>query len=158
MMTNLPDMAGAAAEIILGDKTHLMRPLTIDDFAQFERWVDDAPIRQAVRNLDGLTPDLQTKMLQQAQEAASLASQDDPEKRQGRITAQMASMSGISYLIWLSLRREQSELTLEAVAQMLTLDKLPYVQQRLDEINGLTGPSPKRGSQTKAPRKRRKSK
>ncbi len=145
-MTNLPDMAGAAAEISLNGKTYLMRPLSIDEFAQFERWVDDAPIRQAVRNLDGLSPDLQTKMLQQAQEAASQASQDNPEKRQGRITAQMTSMSGISYLIWLSLRREQPDLSLEAVSQMLTLDKLPYVQQRLDEINGFSGPSRKRAS------------
>ena len=157
-MTNLPDIAGAAAEIILGDKTYLMRPLTIDDFAQFERWVDDAPIRQAARNLEGLTSELQMKMLQQAQEAASLASQDDPDKRQTRITVQMSSMGGISYLVWLSLRREQPELTLEAVSQMLTLDKLPYIQQRLDEINGLTSPSRQRGSQTKAPRKRRKNK
>ena len=156
-MTNLPDMAGAAAEIELGGKTYLMRPLTIDDFAQFERWVDDAPIRRAVRNLDGLAPDLQTKMLQQAQEAAGRASEDNPEKRQGRITAQMTSMSGICYLIWLSLRREQPELDLQTVSQMLTLDKLPYVQQRLDEINGFSSPSPKRVSQ-KAPRRRSKSK
>ncbi len=145
-MTNLPDMAGAAAEIELGGKTYRMRPLSIDEFAQFERWVDDAPIRQAVRNLDGLSPELQTKMLQQAQEAASRTSQDSPEKRQGRIAAQMTSMSGISYLIWLSLRREQPDLSLEAVSQMLTLDKLPYVQQRLDEINGFSSPSRKRAS------------
>ncbi len=156
-MTNLPDMAGAAAEIELGGKSYLMRPLSINEFAQFERWVDDAPIRQAARNLDGLSADLQMKMLQQAQEAASRASQDNPEKRQNRISAQMTSMGGISYLIWLSLRQEQPELSLEAVSQMLTLDKLPYIQQRLDDINGFSSPSRKRTSQN-APRKRRKSK
>ncbi len=157
-MTNLPDMAGAAAEITIGDKTYLMRPLSIDDFAQFERWVDDAPIRQATRNLEGLTSELQMKLLQQAQEAASRATQGDPDARQIRITDQMSSMGGVSYLVWMSLRREQPELTLEAIAQKLTMGSLPYVQQRLDEINGLKSPSPKRGSQTKAPRTRRKSK
>ncbi len=156
-MTNLPDMAGAAAEIQLNGSTYRMRPLTIDDFAEFERWVDDAPIRQATRNLNGLSTDLQMKMLQQAQEAATVASQDDPTKRQSRITSQVTSMSGICYLIWLSLRREHPELTMEAVSQMLTLDKLPYVQQRLDAINGFSDPSPKRASQ-KAPRRRSKSK
>ncbi len=153
-MSNLPDMAGAAAEIELDGKTYLMRPLSIDEFAQFERWVDDAPIRQAARNLDGLPLDLQTKMLQQAQEAASAASEVDSVKRQARIISQMMSMSGISYLIWLSLRREQPDLTLETVSQMLTMDKLPYVQQRLDEINGFSGPSQKRAAPRK-PRKRR---
>ena len=153
-MTNLPDMAGAAAEIELGGKTYLMRPLSIDEFAQFERWVDDAPIRRAARNLDGLAPELQTQLLEYAQAEASTASQDNPEKRQGRITAQMTSMSGICYLIWLSLRREQPELDLQTVSQMLSLDKLPYIQQRLDDINGFSSPSRKRAS----PRRRKTNK
>ena len=153
-MTNLPDMAGAAAEIELGGKTYLMRPLSIDEFAQFERWVDDAPIRQAARNLDGLSPELQMKMLQQAQEAAAKASEVDSTKRQTRIASQIMSMSGISYLIYLSLHREQPSLTLEAVSQMLTMDKLPYVQQRLDAINRFSGPSQSRAAPRK-PRKRR---
>ncbi len=156
-MTNLPDMAGAAAEIQLNGSTYRMRPLSIDDFAEFERWVDDAPIRQAARNLDGLSSDLQIKMLQQSQEAATMASQSDPEKRQSRISSQMTSMSGICFLIWLSLRREQTDLSLEMVSQMLTLDKLPYVQQRLDAINGFSSPSPSRANR-KTPRKRSKSK
>jgi len=153
-MTNLPDMAGAAAEIQLNGSTYRMRPLTIDDFAEFERWVDDAPIRQAARNLDSLTPDQQMKFLQQAQDAATAALLESPDKRQDRITSQMTSITGISFLIWLSLRREQPELSLEAVSQMLTLDKLPYVQQRLDAINGFSRPSPKRVSK-KAPRNRK---
>jgi len=153
-MTNLPDMAGAAAEIKLGDNTYLMRPLSIDDFAEFERWVDDAPIRQAARNLNGLSPDLQMKLLKQAQETAMAAIEEGPEKRQGRISSQMTSMSGICYLIWLSLRQEQPDMSLEAVSQILTLDKLPYVQQRLDDINGFSSPSHKRANH---PRKKSKS-
>ncbi len=155
-MTNLPDMAGAAAEIQLNGSTYRMRPLTIDDFAEFERWVDDAPIRQAIRNLSGLNPDLQTKLLQQAQEAAGQSSQDSSDKRQARIASQMTSMGGIGYLIWLSLRREHPDLTLEAILQLLTMDTLPYVQMRLDSINGFSSPSPKRVSRNA--RKRSKSK
>ena len=153
-MTNLPDMAGAAAEITLGDKTYLMRPLSIDEIAQFERWVDDAPIRQAVRNLGGLSAELRIELLRQAQETAQKASLQSPEIRQERITAQMSSMNGICYLIWLSLRREQPELTQEEVAQRLTMESLPYVQERLDSINGFSSPSPNRVSK-KAPRKAR---
>ncbi|KKN45140.1 hypothetical protein LCGC14_0685930 [marine sediment metagenome] len=151
-MTNLPDVAGAAAEIQLNGSTYLMDPLTISEFAQFEQWVDDAPIRQASRNLEGLPVELQMKMLQQAQEAATAARQIEPAERQSRITSAMVSMSGICYLIWLSLLRKQPELTLEAVSQKITLDKLPYVQQRLDAVNGFSNPSPKRAS-----RKRKKS-
>ncbi len=157
-MTNLPDMAGAAAEIELGDKTYLMRPLSIDEIAQFERWVDDAPIRQAVRNLDGLSAELRIELLRQAQETAQKASLENPEIRQKRITAQMSTMNGICYLIWLSLLREQPEITLKEIAQLLTMDSLPYVQERLDIINGFSSPSPKRVSKatarSKAPRKR----
>ena len=154
-MTNLPDMAGAAAEIELAGSTYRMRPLSLDDFAEFEQWVDDVPIRQAARNLEGLSPELQLKVLQQAQETASRVRDVDPVKRQHRISSQMMSMTGICFLIWLSLRREQPELTRKEVSQMLSFDNLPYVQQRLDALNGFSGPSRKRAGQ-KAPRKRRK--
>ena len=154
-MTNLPDMAGAAAEIELDGATYLIRPLTIDEFAQFERWVDDEPIRQAARNLDGLTPEQQIMLLTRAQEAATKASQTEPEKRQKQIASRMTSVSGISYLIWLCLRREQPELSQQDVARMITPDRLPYVQQRLDAINGFSSPSPPRATK-KAPRKRKR--
>ncbi len=156
MSSNLPDMAGAAAEIDLNGSTYRMRPLSIDDFAEYERWVDDAPIRQIIRNLDGLSVDLQMKMLGQAQEAAAKSLRENPEQRQERITSQMSSMSGICFLIWLGLRREQPELDLSTVSQMLTLDKLPYIQERLDTVNGFSSPSPRRAS--RKPRKRSKAK
>ncbi len=155
-MTNLPDMAGAAAEIQLNGSTYLMRPLTLDEYAQFERWVDDAPLRQILRNLDGLSAELQMTMLARAHEQAQQALKDSPESRQDRITAQMKSMTGICYLIWLSLKREQPDLSLQAISQKITLDKLSYIQQRLDDINGFSSPSPKRTS-PKAPRKRSRS-
>ena len=153
-MTNLPDMAGAMAEIELGGKTYRMHRLNVDDFAEFEQWVDDIPIRQAARNIDILPPDLQMKMMQQAQDTASAASEADPIKRQERIKSQMMSMGGIGYLIWLSLRQDHPDLTRKTAVGMITLDNLPYVQQRLDEINGFSSPSQKRAV-PKKPRKRR---
>ena len=153
-MTNLPDMAGAAAEIELNGSSYRTHRLNIDDWAEFEQWVDDTPIRQAARNLNRIPPDLQMKIMQQAQDAASAASEEDPIKRAGRITSRMSSMSGIGFLTWLTLRQDHPDLTRKTVAGMITLDNLPYVQQRLDAINGFSSPSQKRAV-PKKPRKRR---
>ena len=124
-MTNLPDMAGAAAEIQLNGSTYRMRPLTIDDFAEFERYAGDEPIRRALRNIKGLSLELQATMLQNAQKEAAVAKKRD-------FGDYMSSMDGMCFMVWLSLRREQPELSQASIAQMIVLDKLPYIQQRLD--------------------------
>ena len=145
-MTNLPDMAGAAAEIQLNGSVYRLSPLQLAEFAEFERWVDDEPIRRARRNLDGLSFELQSKMLEQAQHESS--STAGASQRQARIATQMSSMEGVCYLIWLSLRRNHPELELATLAGLISLDNLPYIQQRLDDINGLNRPFPKRVAQT----------
>jgi len=146
-MTNLPDMAGAAAEIKLGDNTYRMRPLSIDDFAEFERYAGDEPIRRAVRNLESVSPELQAKMLETAQKEAT-------ESRSRDFWDYMTSIEGICFVVWLGLRREQPDLSLSDIAQKITLDQLPYIQQRLDDINGFSSPSHKRANH---PRKKSKS-
>ena len=156
-MTNLPEMAGSARELTLDGSTYRMRPLSIDDFAEFEAWVDDVAIRQASRNLDGLSTELQIALLERAQDEARKMAMQDSETRQDRMSAQMASMGGICYLVWLSIRREHPDLSVDDISQLLTIDRLPYVQMRLDSINGFASPSPKR-VRPKAPRKRAKRK
>lgn len=149
-MANLPDMAGAAGEIQLNGSVYRLSPLRLSEFAEFERWVDDEPIRRARRNLDGLSFELQSKMLEQAQNESRNAAR--AAQRQDRIAQQMASVEGVGYLIWLSLRQNHPELELDTLTGLISLDNLPYIQQRLDDVNGLNSPSPKRA----APRKRAK--
>lgn len=163
-MTTLPEMAATPGTIQLNGDTYRISPLKLSEFAEFERWVEDTPIRRAIRNLASVPEELQGTILREAQreaaESRKLKSGNAGEvrkslmERQLRMGEAMMTVEGTTFLLYLSLRKQQPELNQQQISELVTIDRLPYIQQTLDDINGFgANANPrKRGSRKKTPR------
>jgi len=142
--------------IHLNGSDYRIRPLRLSDFAEFERWVEDEPLRRAARNLQTVPSDMRGELLQAAQKEISqerhLGNRNPGQiadillHRQQRVASCMMSVEGTIQILWLSLRAEQPDLTAEDIADKVGLDTLPYIHEKLDEMNGFSNPSPARAT------------
>jgi len=130
----LHKMAGTPARITLGGKEYTLSPLTVDDLAEMERWVEDAPLMHAKRLLaehgDMFSEEEKTAIRMKAVEESKTISLADGG-------AVLESMEGVRLLLWLSLRREQPDIKREDVFTLLSLSDLEAVKAKLDEVSGM---------------------
>lgn len=105
----------APRTVKLKGKKYLISPLRDRDYGEFEAWVQDQVFDVAKRNLDGLNDTDRQELLKLAYNKASSITISSPESLR-----YMTSVDGAVKLLWLSLRREHSDLTEDDVADMLT--------------------------------------
>jgi hypothetical protein len=113
-MSDLSTVTAAPIEIELGGKTFKMRPLSIADLGEFENWVRQKIISNAMHAARDL-PARDRRDL--TSEAISIASSVTYDSREAQ--GMMQSIEGAGQLVCLSLRREHPDITREQVVSML---------------------------------------
>jgi hypothetical protein len=116
-------VTAAPIEIELGGKTFKMRPLSIADLGEFENWVRQKIISNAMHAARDLPArdrrDLTSEAIRRdlISEAISIASSVTYDSREAQ--GMMQSIEGAGELVCLSLRREHPDITREQVVGML---------------------------------------
>ena len=126
MADSVAEAAGSSVEITLKGKTYRLSPLTIGDLADFETWIKSRVISNARETVKGLDPDERLRMLSMIINQA--ISQEDIQKA-------MSTASGGRYLLWLSLRKAQPDITLEKLDEVFDVSSIQEVLSVLDSIS-----------------------
>lgn len=107
-------------EVPIGDETYRMSPITLADLAKFENQIKSERLRIA---LDVLPPSTD-----RAEIVAEILNANVD------VTEALTSMSGISYLLWLSIVHMQSDVKLDAFREKLKLEDLRILQTLIDKL------------------------
>ena len=130
----LHKMAGTPARITLGGTEYVLSPLTVDDLAEMERWIEDLPLQHARRVLathgDMFSEEQKDRVLMAAVEEGKTISLSTGAPA-------LESMEGVRILLWLSLRHEHPEVKCEDVFKLLAISDLDAIKTTLDEVSGM---------------------
>ena len=126
-MSDLSTVVASSIEVEIGDQTYKMRPLTLADLGEFENWVRQKIIINAMFAAHDMEPRDKRGLVQEAINASSRVTYDAPEAQ-----GMMQSIEGAGQLIYLSLHHEHKDITREQV-----IGKLANVQQFSGLANSL---------------------
>ncbi len=145
---NMPDlstMTGAGGTIKLGGRTFLLRRLRVGDYGQVRQWLKDQlprPFKIANDALIDLQPlrEIDPEAYEASRkELLASALQDTKgdvlttdDKSVGAI---MNSPEGIAFVLWLSLRREHPNTSLEEITGLVSNEELTGIKKQLDAVN-----------------------
>ncbi|MFG0247841.1 MAG: hypothetical protein ACF8OB_03055 [Phycisphaeraceae bacterium JB051] len=133
-MSDLSAVTAAPIEIQLGSDTFKMRPLTIGDLGEFENWVRQKVISNAMYASRGLDPAEKRELTGQAINAASRITYDSDEAM-----GMMQSIEGASHLVYLSLRHDHPAITREQVVNKLSnIKQFTEVAENLMKVSAPT--------------------
>ena len=114
-MTTIAEATAAPIPIKLGDKTFLISPLRDMDYGVLEKFAQDRYMNLAIRSAEQID-DIEVKksLINRAYDTASRVTFSSPEGIQ-----QLATPQGMVMLIWVSLRKEHPDLSVDDIADML---------------------------------------
>ena len=135
-MGTLADAAKSPLTITVGGRDYVLSPLELADFGELERWLETLPYERARRKIlalgEVMTPELRDAILKGA---------DEESKRSGFGQAKnaefLSTIEGMGFLLWLSLRKRQPEITREDALHLVSLESVTEWQQKLDRLSGL---------------------
>ncbi|MFA5041114.1 MAG: hypothetical protein WC464_05730 [Bdellovibrionales bacterium] len=127
---SLAKMTAAVSELKIDNITYRISPLRDMDFGEFERWVQDRYMDVALRNLELLSEKDREVLIKAAYEKAAALTASSPEA-----IGLMTTVEGAAKLLWLSLRRERPDITIEAAQELATHPKT--VKLFMDKIHDL---------------------
>lgn len=146
-MGEVSRMTKTPTEIECKGETYLIAPLEVSDLGKLETWVSELPLRKAKRQIevlgDSLTPEIKEKILNEAIEKSNNQIDISSEKAQ----AALESLAGVGYLLFLSLRKNHPEIKENEAIDLISMDTLKDVKDKLDLSNSLfpTIPRVKKG-------------
>lgn len=113
-MSDAPDMTAAPAEIVLGDKTFRMAPLTDADIAELDNWVRVRALRLARESLAEATP-------AERREIMTLAFETVPSFAfsAGVGAKMMATIDGVARMIWQGVQHCHPEVTVAEIQERI---------------------------------------
>ena len=128
----------APSELTIGGAAYRLRPLTYADIGEFERWAQSDYLAQQKRLVAevGLEGDDRRDLLVASIGMAGKLSMttDDPEA--SAVMAKISqSLEGVTRLMWLSMRKERAELTMEDVGEMMADPEA--MGEALEQFNAL---------------------
>lgn len=118
----------------LNGKTYILSPLTLSDFKELERFLQDDA-------LDSVMPQIE-RLAKSAPEAAKhlldKAHAESLSRKIGTTVFSLAaqSINGGTYMLWLALRKKQPELSREACIEMLTMENTAEVMAKVNMMAG----------------------
>ena len=137
--TKMSDAAKAALVIEHEGEEYILSPLEIGDLADAQRWAEEKPFTAMARRMDILgercTPAMKERMYDEAVKQSALVS--DSSEGMGTV---LASMEGVIYLLYLSLRHKHPIMTVKAAEAMVDIATLGEWQNRLDRVSGFNEP------------------
>jgi len=141
----------AASPLVFADGTTFqMSPLTDRDIAELDLWVQARIVQIARASLNGEPAEIREETLRLAMQTAAGASW-----MTGMGARIMATVPGMTRLVWQSIKRSHPEITEEEVGQHLfSPENIEHARETFDKLN-LEG---KKGVKKKRPGARRKGK
>lgn len=113
-MFSAVETLAAPGELVIKGQRYVVRPLRECDYAELEAWVQDRHVAVVKRNLSGLPEAQQTILLQDAFNAARQITMTSKEAM-----LVLSSVDGSRRMLWMALRQDQPDITLERVAEIL---------------------------------------
>ena len=127
MTDSLSKAAGGGATIELRGKLFKIKPLTIGDLSDFESHIRSKKIRDFMAAAEDVSPLERVAILKE------LASEPLEE---AELTAGMASMSGVQYLLWKALSKSQPDLELSDMNEYIDLQNLEELSAIVQGLGG----------------------
>lgn len=124
-------------------ETYILAPLEVSDLGRIEVWIAELPLRKAKRQLlalgDVVTEEVTTRVLNDA--LAKSDSQINISSDEAQ--AELNSLAGVGFLLYLSLRKNHPEIEEQDALDMLTMETLSDFKDTLDLANSLFPTTPK---------------
>ncbi len=141
----------APKEVILNGERYIMRPLRDVDYAALEAWMQDRVIDVVRRNVKGLEPEIQRKLLQEAFDKASALQMGSD----GAMKV-LATPDGCLRLLWYALRQDHPDLLLADIpALVASPEAIKYAMQAMEDMERRATPKlPKFQSGSRRSRRR----
>lgn len=135
-MANLSDATKAPVTITVDGKVWTLAPLELRDFGEIERWLEVLPFEKARRKIAALgeaaTPEICKPIIEQAEAESKKATLQNPKALQ-----MIATLEGTAFLLWMSLRKAQPEVTRDEASRLISAETLEVWQSTLDKVSGL---------------------
>lgn len=149
-------LTAAATPIRLGDVEYRMSPLTDRDISELDEWVRHRYIQLAVDSLPKDTPpeEVTQVRLQATQAALNLTWMS------GQGAKILATVDGMTRLLWQSLRREHPDVEYEDLrGQLFSSERLKMVRHSFVQLNqsARSNGRPDKGGRKRRQRRRRRS-
>jgi len=137
-ITNIKQASGAPEKLILKGRNVTVSPLGVAELVAMESWISEAPLRRAMSIINSetgrlsVTEENRDKLVYEAvKEGAAL----NMKSEEGQ--AMLESLSGVRFVLWLSMVKTDKSLTQEDVFDLVDLDNLKTVSEALDRVSGL---------------------
>jgi DNA polymerase III delta subunit len=119
-------IAGSGIDFTVGGKTYKFFPLTGKDIADFESWVKSRRIKEAQDALGVVSTADRIQMISQ------MINTSNPM----HVQSEMSSMAGVQYLVYLSIRHGNKEVTEDEIADIINLNNVDELSTLLDSLMG----------------------
>jgi len=129
MGESLADVAGKGLTINIKGKDYEISVLTVDDLAEFEKYIKSERLRtflSVAKELDSKT---------KAEAIAAISSEHLPVEA---LAEEMNSMTGTRFFLWRALVKKQPGLKLEEMGKLVDLDNFREVNTMVQGIGGKT--------------------
>jgi len=124
---NLAGIAGKGMTVNIKGKDYELSVLTIDDLAEFQKYVKAERLRTFLEVAKDLEPKVKVDSI-----AAIMAQQFTVNQ----MTKEMRGMDGTRYFLWRSLRVKQPNIKLDQMGQLVDLDNFDEVATIVQGIGG----------------------
>jgi formiminotetrahydrofolate cyclodeaminase len=118
-MTSLSEALEAPHEIRIGGESYKMSPLTLRDFAELERVQRSAIIETALEAARDQPPKIRRQLISDATSQASQVNAGGQD-----FNAFFSSLGGATRMIYLGIKRQHYDITLERIQDVITSDEL----------------------------------
>lgn len=137
-MTDLVTAVATAAQIKIADKAYTLSPLTLDDYADWDRWMrDDYLALMRTPAIEALADGDRRAAQQRLIDRASTLSLINPPHHDPAAMQQLIKYArgvpGAVRLLWLGIKHKHPDVPIEEIAELLNDPGL--VEQAMDEID-----------------------
>lgn len=137
MTTSNAHLYAAPAQITLDGRIYRLSPLTIADYAEFERWMQAQYMQDVMENLRHLPPGKNAAEDRQAVLRDAYAKVTDLKIGSPKAAAYIMSLEGMAQLLWMMFRHRHPEVELEQVRHwMHDPSRLREFEELSSRLNG----------------------
>ena len=128
-MSELAPMVGKAKQVTINGKEYTVKPLDIDDLAEFELFIKKQRNKTVTESLKeaGIKEELiAQKIVESSAKPIGL----------NEIDGAMRTISGVRYLLWFGLKKNHPELKLDKMGDLVTLANFEEASSIVSEMGG----------------------
>lgn len=113
---------------------HSFKPLNLGEVEETVRWLRYQRLRDVIEATRGAEPMIQQRLIDRAYDECSKLETTE-------VLAEIKSLAGVRYALWLSLRKERPTVRLEDVFDLVTPDNFLGVRKQMEVAAGEPDPT-----------------